>query len=87
MVDLFGMATPGEKRQNINAVEAVRKRMRLALEESGLSQEEIGVKMGLARKSARKAVSRLLNAESYDPRLSTLKAFADAIGKPLRDFV
>ena len=81
------MATPGEKRQNLNAVEAVRVRMRAAVEKSGMSQEEIGVKMGFGQDSARKAVSRLLNAETYDPRLSTLVAFANAVGKPLRHFV
>jgi transcriptional regulator with XRE-family HTH domain len=81
------MATPGEKRQNRNAVEAVRVKMRAAVEKSGMSQEEIGVKMGFGQDSARKAVSRLLNAETYDPRLSTLVAFANAVGKPLRDFV
>jgi transcriptional regulator with XRE-family HTH domain len=81
------MATPGEKRQNRNAVEAVRAKMRAAVEKSGLSQEEIGVRMGFSQDSARKAVSRLLNAETYDPRLSTLVAFANAVGKPLRDFM
>lgn len=81
------MATPGEKRQNRNAVEAIRVKMRAAVEKSGMSQEEVGVKMGLSQDSARKAVSRLLNAETYDPRLSTLVAFANAVGKPLRDFV
>ena len=81
------MPTPGEKRQNRNAVEAVRKRMRAAVEAAGVSQEELGVKMGFSRESARQAVSRLLNADAYDPRLSTLVAFADAVGKPLSGFV
>jgi hypothetical protein len=44
--------------------------------------------MGFAKDSARKAVSRLLNLElEYDPRLSTLLAFADAIGRPLKDLL
>jgi len=81
------MATPGEKKQNRTAVESVRSRMRAAAEESGLTQEEIGVKMGFERESARKAISRLLNAETYDPRLSTLVAFANAVGKPVKDLV
>jgi transcriptional regulator with XRE-family HTH domain len=81
------MATPGEKRQNLKAVEAVRVKMRAAVEKSGMSQEEIGVKMGFSQDSARKAVSRLLNAETYDPRLSTLVAFANAVGKPVSDLV
>jgi transcriptional regulator with XRE-family HTH domain len=81
------MATPGEKKQNRTAVESVRSRMRSAAEESGLTQEEIGVKMGFERESARKAISRLLNADTYDPRLSTLVAFANAVGKPVKDLV
>jgi transcriptional regulator with XRE-family HTH domain len=79
------MATAGEKKQNRNTVESVRSRMRVAAEASGLTQEEIGVRMGFGQESARKAVSRLLNAEAYDPRLSTLVAFANAVGKPLKD--
>jgi transcriptional regulator with XRE-family HTH domain len=81
------MATPGEKKQNQKAVEGMRAKMRAAAEESGLTQEEIGVKMGFERESARKAISRLLNADTYDPRLSTLVAFADAVGKPVKDLV
>jgi len=81
------MATPGEKRQNRNAVESARSRMRAAAEASGLTQEEIGVKMGFSQESARKAISRLLNADTYDPRLSTLMAFADAIGVPVKSLV
>lgn len=81
------MPTPGEKRKNRNAVEAIRSRMRKAVEESGMSQEEIGVKMGFSPLSARQAVSRILNLDDYDPRLSTLVAFSDAVGKPLSEFV
>ncbi len=81
------MVTPGEKKQNHKAVESMRVKMRKAADDSGLTQEEIGVKMGFARESARKAISRLLKAETYDPRLSTLVAFADAVGKSVKDFV
>jgi transcriptional regulator with XRE-family HTH domain len=81
------MPTPGEKPRNQKTVEAVRVKMRAAVEKSGMTFEQIGVKMGFSGLGARQAVSRLLNAESYDPRLSTLAAFADAVGKPLRDFV
>jgi transcriptional regulator with XRE-family HTH domain len=79
------MAPSSEKRQPKVTAESVRSKMRAAAEESGLTQEEIGVRMGFAQESARKAVSRLLNADGYDPRLSTLVAFADAVGKPLKD--
>jgi transcriptional regulator with XRE-family HTH domain len=67
---------------------AVRAKMRQAAEASGLTQEEIGVRMGFAQGSARKAVSRLLNPEvDYDPRLSTLLAFAEALHKPFADIL
>lgn len=63
----------------------IRDKLRSAAEQSGMTQEEIGVRMGFARDSARKAVSRLLNPEAdYNPRLSTLLSFAKAVGKPLK---
>lgn len=53
-----------------------------------MTQEEIGLRMGFSKDSARKAVSRLLNPDvEYDPRLSTLLAFAEAVGRPLKDLV
>lgn len=69
-------------------VTTVRKKLRRAAEESGMTQEEIGLRMGFAKDSARKAVSRLLNTEAvHNPRLSTLLAFAEAIGRPLKDIL
>lgn len=69
-------------------VTAVRKKLRLAAEKSGMTQEEIGLRMGFAKDSARKAVSRLLNLEAeYDPRLSTLLALADALGRSLKELL
>jgi transcriptional regulator with XRE-family HTH domain len=66
----------------------VRERLRRAAARSGMTQEEIGLRMGFSKDSARKAVSRLLNTEAkYDPRLSTLLAFASAIGKDLKSLV
>lgn len=71
-----------------DAVTAVREKMRRAARESGMTQEEIGLRMGFARDSARKAVSRLLNTETdYDPRLSTLLAFASAINRSLKELL
>jgi transcriptional regulator with XRE-family HTH domain len=73
---------------NPDTVSVVRERMRHAAERSGLTQEEIGMRMGYAKDSARKAVSRLLNPTvEYDPRLSTLLAFAHAIETPLKDII
>jgi transcriptional regulator with XRE-family HTH domain len=72
----------------VDPVQSIREKLRQAAEASGLTQEQIGVKMGLAEKDARKAVSRLLNPGiSYDPRLSTLLKFAEAIDKSLKDFL
>jgi transcriptional regulator with XRE-family HTH domain len=67
---------------------SVREKMRHAAEQSGLTQEEIGIRMGYAKDSARKAVSRLLNPETdYDPRLSTLLSFVQALGVSLKDIL
>jgi transcriptional regulator with XRE-family HTH domain len=69
-------------------VTTVREKLRRAAKDSGMTQEEIGVHMGFAKDSARKAVSRLLNVEiEYDPRLSTLLAFAAAVNRSLKDLL
>ena len=71
-----------------DSVATLRATLRQAAKESGMTQEEIGLRMGFAKDSARKAVSRLLNVEAdYDPRISTLLAFAEAIGRPLKDIL
>jgi transcriptional regulator with XRE-family HTH domain len=70
------------------SVGTIRANLRRVASESGMTQEEIGVRMGFSKDSARKAVSRLLNTDAeYDPRLSTLLAFAKAIGKDLKSLV
>jgi hypothetical protein len=75
-------------KSNHPSVASVRDKMRQAAEASGMTQEEIGVRMGFARESARKAVSRLLNTDlDYDPRLSTVLLFAKAINKSLKDLL
>jgi transcriptional regulator with XRE-family HTH domain len=69
-------------------VAAVREKLRRAATGSGMTQEEIGLRMGVSKGGARQAVSRLLNPETeYDPRLSTILAFARAIGRPLKDLL
>jgi hypothetical protein len=40
---------------------SARERLRWAAKDSGMTQEEIGLRMGLPKNSARQAVSRLLN--------------------------
>jgi transcriptional regulator with XRE-family HTH domain len=65
-----------------------RDKLRQAAKDSGMTQEEIGLRMGLPKNSARQAVSRILNAEiEYDPRLSTLILFAKAIDKSLNEIL
>ena len=69
-------------------IEAIRDSMRSAAEQSGMTQQEIGEAMGFSASGARQAVSRILKADSdYDPRLSTLLAFAKAIKKPLGELL
>jgi transcriptional regulator with XRE-family HTH domain len=55
-------------------MEAVRKRA----EASGLTQQEIGERMGYAPSTARQAVSQFL--KSGDPQISMLRRFAEAVG-------
>jgi transcriptional regulator with XRE-family HTH domain len=70
------------------SVHSVRKGLRRAAQASGMTQEEIGLRMGFAKSGARQAVSRLLNAQAdYDPRLSTLLAFAAAVSRQLKDLL
>jgi transcriptional regulator with XRE-family HTH domain len=71
-----------------DSVASLREKLRQAAKESGMTQEEIGLRMGFSKDSARKAVSRLLNTEGeYDPRLSTLLTFASALNRPLKDLL
>ena len=71
-----------------NDIEAIRDKLRDAAAASGMSQQEIGVAMRFSPGGARQAVSRILRADSdYDPRLSTLLAFAEAVKRPLSDIL
>ncbi len=71
-----------------NSVEAVRDKLREAAKESGMTQQQIGEAMGFSKSGARQAVSRILKGDSdYDPRLSTLLAFAHAIKRSLNDLL
>ena len=68
-------------------VASIRDKLRAAAKDSGLTQEEIGLRMGFAKSSARQAVSRLLAGSDYDPRLSTLISLAKALGKSLQELL
>lgn len=75
-------------RKQATPLELVRERLRQAVKESGMTQEEIGLRMGFSKGGARQAVSRLLNPEAeYDPRLSTLLQLAKAIDRSLTDII
>ena len=52
---------------------------RAAFEKSKLSLDELGVKMGYPKESARKSAWQFLN-KTNDPRLSMLRKFAAAVG-------
>jgi len=63
-------------------------KLRKAADGSNMTQQQIGEKMGFGADHARKAISRLLNSENdYDPRISTLVAFSQAIKRPLKDLL
>jgi transcriptional regulator with XRE-family HTH domain len=79
------MASP---RLHIDIISTIRDKLRQAAHSSGLTLEEIGLRMGFAKGGARQAVSRLLNQEpGHDPRLSTLLAFAKALNRSLKDLL
>ena len=76
------------KKSTKQSIESIRAKLRRAAEASGLTQQDIGEAMGFQAGGARQAVSRLLNPDiDYDPRISTLLAFAAAIKRPLSDFL
>jgi transcriptional regulator with XRE-family HTH domain len=74
------------KKKAVDPLAALRAKMRQALEDSGLTQQEVGEKMGLDASDARKAVSRLLTS-GIDPRVSTVLKFARAVNRPARDLL
>ena len=62
------------------------KRAKEAFDKSGKSLDEIGAKMGCPSDTARQYVWQLLNRVP-DPRISTLRKFAKAVGVELEDLV
>lgn len=61
-------------------------RARKAFAESGLSLDELGRRMGYEGETARKGAWQFLN-QTADPRLSTLRRFAAAVGVPVSELV
>lgn len=74
-------------KSNPPSASSVRAKLLNAAKGSGMTLEEIGLKMGFKKGGARQAVSRLLSQENYDPRLSTLLSFAEAIQQPLAKLI
>jgi transcriptional regulator with XRE-family HTH domain len=68
---------------NVTCDPAITKAREL-FEASGKTLEEVGLAMGFAPAVARKSVWQLLN-KIDDPKVSTLRKFADAIGVPISD--
>lgn len=64
----------GKEKHNDPVMEAVRDRF----QKTGLTQQELGERMGYAPQSARQAVSQFL--KSGDPQISMLRRFAEAVG-------
>ena len=58
--------------------------VRKAFTESGLSLDELGQRMGSDGETARKSAWQFLNKVD-DPRISTLRKFADGVGISLAD--
>jgi len=62
----------------------VRRKALELFERSGMTQEELGLKMGYEAGTARRAVWQLFNKVS-DPRLSTVEKLAAALGVRPKD--
>jgi transcriptional regulator with XRE-family HTH domain len=72
----------GDKPQLDSAMENVRARYA----KSGMSLDELGLKMGYPKESARKSAWQFLNGTN-DPRLSMLRKFAEAVGCSVKSLV
>ena len=84
MTDSFGI--PRMRHMGKERIEdPVMKRVQKLYEASGLTQQQLGEKMGYAPPSARQAVSQFL--KSGDPQISMLRRFAKAVGVKLTEIV
>lgn len=69
-----------------NYTESVMAKCRERFKDSGLTYEDLGIRMGYAKKSAKKSAWQFLKYTD-DPRLSMLTKFADALGEDISNFV
>ena len=70
---------------NKQSVDPAVLKARELFEASGKTLEAVGLSMGFAPTVARKSVWQLLN-KIDDPKLSTLRNFAAALGVPMSEF-
>jgi transcriptional regulator with XRE-family HTH domain len=63
----------------------VMKKVRSLAEKSGLSLNDLGLKMGCAPDTARQSVWQFLRTN--DPHISMLRRFADAMGMTIEELV
>lgn len=60
--------------------------VRERFEKSKLSLDELGLKMGYPKESARKSAWQFIH-KTNDPRLSMLRRFAEAVGTSLKNLL
>ena len=72
------MVSMGKQRSK----DPVMAKVRRLIEESGLTQQKLGERMGYAPESARQSVSQFL--KSGDPQIGTLRRFAKAMKVSLK---
>jgi transcriptional regulator with XRE-family HTH domain len=58
--------------------------IRRRFEQSGMSLEALGTKMGYPKETARKSAWQFIK-RTNDPRLSMIRKFANATGVPLKE--
>ena len=60
--------------------------VRAAHERSGLSFEQLGLRMGYTKDTARRSAWQFVN-RTNDPRLSMLRRFGEAVGTPVSELL
>lgn len=67
-----------------DALDPVMQAVRARFEQSGMSLDALGEKMGYPKSSARKSAWQFLH-KTNDPRVSMLRRFAAAVGTSVRN--
>jgi transcriptional regulator with XRE-family HTH domain len=61
-------------------------KVRALFDKSGLSLQDVGLKMGCTPETARQAVWQFLK-KTHDPHISLLRRFAEAVGVTIEELV